>query len=335
MGKLIENCIRYIYTVLGVKVDIREFKEPDNFHLPYILRENYSFYDIIIDQKEYLLIHPKDEKEITPAVYKKQIYMLQQSSNKEIILLLWGINSFNRRRLIDHKIQFIVPGKQLYIPSLGIDLRERFSNAYSKRRELRPAAQSILLYLLNNNDHGKYDVDKLNHITNYSKSSIRRAFLEFEDISIGKIEKVGKNKYFYLDEEVISIWTTAIKYCRNPIVTQLFISDKPMDFEFKIAGLTALSEYTMIAPAKNPVYAIYKEEWFKLQKDESVKKLIEPIQTESNIKLQVWSYPPGLWGNGNLVDKYSLYLSLKDETDERVEQALEEMLEEEMNGKRN
>jgi len=334
MENLIRKCIRYFYKVLGVNVVISEFKDLYNLQLPYILIENYNFYDFVLNQKKYLMIHSKNENDITPATYKKQINLLRQLSDKDVILLLMRIDSFNRKRLIDHKIQFIVPEKQMYIPNMGIDLREHFSNVNSKRTELRPTAQSILLYLLINRNHKEYDVDKLSLVTNYSKSSIRRAFLEFEDAGIGKIDKVGKIKTFCLDKDFISIWNIAKKSCRNPVIKQIFISKEPMDANLKIAGLYALSEYTMIAPPKNPEYAIYKEEWYKLSKDEFIKKMIEPIQTESNIKLQIWSYPPNLWSHGNLVDRYSLYLSLKDNKDERVEKALQEMLEEELNGKR-
>ena len=42
----------------------------------------------------------------------------------------------------------------------------------------------------------------------------------------------------------------------------------------------------------------------------------------------MWNYPPRLLGDGNAVDQISLYLSLRDDTDERIQQALEELLEE-------
>ncbi|MCF8297114.1 MAG: hypothetical protein K9J13_06165 [Saprospiraceae bacterium] len=332
MEELIKKCVRYFYNVLGENVVIDELKEINSLQLPYILVESYKFYDFIFKQKKYIMIHSINDTAITPGTYKKQINLIRRHSNKEVILLLLGIDSFNRKRLIDHKIQFIVPDKQMYIPSFGIDLREHFAKFSSPKKELRPAAQSILLYLLINRDYKEYDVDMLNLVTKYSKSSIRRAFLEFEDAGIGKISKVDKNKIFSIGKDFISIWEIARKYCINPVMKEIFISQMPVDFNLQIAGITALSEYSMLAPPHNREYAIYKEKWYRLSKYESVKMMIEPIQTETNIKLQIWSYPPNLWRDVNLVDRFSLYLSLKDEKDERIELALEEILEKELNG---
>ena len=332
MEELIKKCIRYFYSVLGVNVDICELKELNNLHLPYILIENYNFYDFVLNKKVYIMVHSINDTAMTPGTYKKQIDLIRQQTNKEVILLLGRIDSFNRKRLIDHKIQFIVPGKQMYIPNLGIDLREHFSKVSLPKSELRPIAQSILLYLLINREHNEYDVDMLNLVTNYSKSSIRRAFLEFKDAGIGTISKVKQNKILCFGKDFLSIWKIAQKYCSNPVIREIFISQVPGDSNLAIAGISALSEYTMLNPLPNREYAIYKEEWYRLSKDESVKKMIEPIQTESNIKLQIWSYPPNLWGDGDIIDRYSLYLSLKDEKDERIEQALKEMLAGELNG---
>jgi hypothetical protein len=44
------------------------------------------------------------------------------------------------------------------------------------------------------------------------------------------------------------------------------------------------------------------------------------------VEVEVWDYDPGLFFNNGHVDLLSLYASLKEETDERIEQALEEVL---------
>jgi hypothetical protein len=41
----------------------------------------------------------------------------------------------------------------------------------------------------------------------------------------------------------------------------------------------------------------------------------------------LWRYPPALFAEHGIVDRLSLYLSLKDDHDERTETALEEMME--------
>jgi hypothetical protein len=43
-------------------------------------------------------------------------------------------------------------------------------------------------------------------------------------------------------------------------------------------------------------------------------------------ELEIWSYSPQLFAEENFVDKFSLYLSLRETNDERVEMALQQMM---------
>ncbi len=51
------------------------------------------------------------------------------------------------------------------------------------------------------------------------------------------------------------------------------------------------------------------------------------MDAQDTCTIQVWRYDPTLFAKNVVVDIFSLYLSLKDETDERVELAMQEALE--------
>ena len=53
-----------------------------------------------------------------------------------------------------------------------------------------------------------------------------------------------------------------------------------------------------------------------------------PSPVPGALEISVWSYAPSLLAKGNAVDRLSLYLSLKESQDERIEAALEEMMRE-------
>lgn len=60
--------------------------------------------------------------------------------------------------------------------------------------------------------------------------------------------------------------------------------------------------------------------------------------SELQIELQLWRYDPRKLTHNNIVDVLSLVLSLEEDSDERVEQSVEETLEylwRELDGKRN
>ena len=45
------------------------------------------------------------------------------------------------------------------------------------------------------------------------------------------------------------------------------------------------------------------------------------------IEVEIWTYNPKLLAKGDVVDRFSLFLSLRDSKNERVEQALEQLME--------
>jgi hypothetical protein len=79
----------------------------------------------------------------------------------------------------------------------------------------------------------------------------------------------------------------------------------------------------MLSPPREAVYALWSRQWKELS---ATAKTI-PIEDEGTCRLQLWRYDPALFADGKRVDPFSLYLSLRQHTDERIESALDEMME--------
>jgi hypothetical protein len=91
-----------------------------------------------------------------------------------------------------------------------------------------------------------------------------------------------------------------------------------------ISGLTALANYSMLNQPVIPVYAMDIKAWKKTGAIQEVSS-----EEEADAQLELWSYNPKLFAQDGLVDPFSLYLSLQDVKDERVEAALEKLIEKE------
>ena len=81
----------------------------------------------------------------------------------------------------------------------------------------------------------------------------------------------------------------------------------------------------MLTPPQKQVYAASAKDWKAIKRKYSLEIISYP--DEAGYEMEVWSYSPGLFANGKIVDQFSLYLSLIDIKDERVESAMEEMME--------
>jgi hypothetical protein len=74
-----------------------------------------------------------------------------------------------------------------------------------------------------------------------------------------------------------------------------------------------------------PIYALGGDEWKALKQRGAFLKAAsaEP----GTVELELWRYAPDLFASHGRVDRLSLYLSLRETRDERVEAALEQMME--------
>ena len=92
------------------------------------------------------------------------------------------------------------------------------------------------------------------------------------------------------------------------------------------AGLGALAHYSMLADPGHVTIALSREDWRSLQ-ERNVAKTSMPDEPGA-MAVEVWGYAPALFAVDGWVDRLSLYLSLQDTQDERVQAALDRMIQE-------
>ena len=91
------------------------------------------------------------------------------------------------------------------------------------------------------------------------------------------------------------------------------------------AGLTALSQRTLLEDDRLPTYAVSKKSLPALIDNRIFRQTLG--SEEATFTLEAWHYDPGVLSKHTAVDPLSLYLSLRDSPDERVQQQLEILLE--------
>lgn len=152
-----------------------------------------------------------------------------------------------------------------------------------------------------------------------------RALDELEGAGWGQIVKEGRERVLRFDRNKKALWKNARETLRSPVKKRLWVKhslNKPLGMK---VGLSALAYYSALAEPSNSVLALEGKKWkgIKTNKNLRVLEIAEPAAC----KLEIWSYPPGLFAKDGVVDRFSLYLSMQANEDERVELALEEMME--------
>lgn len=313
---------RYIGETLAVSVAPVPWRGRDR--LPPILRERYRFAEMRLLGTTCLLMIDADEGELSPATVRKHIDLVRQKSDAAVIYVRPQVTAYNRKRLIEQKVPFIVPGNQMYLPMLGLDLREHFKRERAKPPTLGPATQALVLHALLREAGDFLMPAEIARRLGYSAMTMTRAFDELEAVQLGEIAMRGRERCLRFAKDRRELWEKAEPLLRSPVTKRLLIRRVPLGASALLAGLAALARYSMLAPPVHPVHALGREDWKAVRASHKIVQVPEPDADAQEI--EVWSYRPALLADGDRVDPLSLYLSLRDNRDERVEAALEEMM---------
>src|SRR5690606_13812044 len=82
-----------------------------------------------------------------PANIARHVALVRSAVDAIVVFAAPAASAYNRSRLIAHGVAFVVPGNQLYIPELAMDLREHFRSPRTRPTDaLSPAAQAVLFH---------------------------------------------------------------------------------------------------------------------------------------------------------------------------------------------
>lgn len=324
--KVVENIIkqveRYVRDTLGITPVFLAWKKA--MELPSYLRDHYYFSISELLGAECALMVDVDEEERTPAITGRHVQQVRTKGNVEVIYVREAVTSYNRKRLIEQRVPFIVPGNQMYLPTLGIDLREHFKSLRKKRSIFSPSTQALLLYILYHKDIDSLRPAQLTHILGYNKMTIGRSFRELEEAGIGDHEASARHRQLHFVERGKMLWEKVMPYLKTPVRKRINMPPGTNMKNGVLAGLSALARYTMLAEPRNPVYAIHDDEWISRKSSENLIEL--PFEEPDSLEIELWNYSPALFCENKTADPLSLYLSLKDSKDERVQAAAEELV---------
>ena len=314
---------RYVHDALGVSVKSTPWSGAD--HLPHFLKERYRFAQTELLGLRALLVIDTNPEEQSPATVRKHMDLLQTKQHADLIYVRAQVTAYNRKRLIEQKVPFIVPGNQMYLPMLAIDLREHFRRIREESPTFSPSTQVVVLYALLRDARQVLIPAKMAPRLGYSAMTMTRAFDELETANLAEVTVRGRERCLRFIGGRKEIWEKAQPFLRSPVKKRLFIRRMEGMKDAIRSGLTALAHYSMLAEPSYKTFALSREDWKVLRLRHKIVEV--PAQDSDASEIEVWWYPPALFAEHGIVDRLSLYLSLKADHDERTETALEEMME--------
>jgi DNA-binding MarR family transcriptional regulator len=319
--------VQYLQDVLGIKVAIIPWAAERK--APYCLREAFHFRELTLLNHRVLLAIRRGRKNPPLLEVRKQLDVLAKVAGLPVALVMPALASYERKRLVSQQVAFIVPGNQLFLPGLGIDLREYFRKQAERAEEaaISPSTQAMLLTaLLRTPWQSEINPSALASRLGYTTMTASRAVRELTESGIGTLRRNGRNRRVDLGEQPADTWARAKPVLRSPVKRIAWAKGNATLIEsgWPTAGMSALAEHSMLAEPPYPVRAISGDEWVKATR---AKTEVFPSAVPGAIEWQVWAYQPRLLPNRKTVDPLSLTLSLEGDADERVQSALDELKE--------
>lgn len=323
------NLKKYINEVIGLRVAIKPFEMKGQ--LPLYLIESYDFNIIQIEQRKLLALTLKNSHNFTIGQLEKHQQNIKKQFDLTTVFVFDQLEAYNRKRLVEQKIGFIVPFKQLFIPEFLVDFREIGLTVKTKTKQLTPTGQLlVLLYILDKYNHKQLEsisFKELASLINVKPMEITRAAANLNDLDLIDING-AKDKRIQFKFPRHELWQHATneKLFVQPVAKTIYTDTLPNGCVLK-TNASALPEYTDMNPSQQIYYALDKNDYATLKKDPAFKT--SPF--EDRYGIEIWKYNPAFLSEvaepeEHVVDPLSLYLSLREEKDARIEMALDQII---------
>ena len=327
---------KYINEIIGIDCELQSLNKNVLNQLPIYLRNAYQWYELYILQQHFIIAYTETDEDFTIASIDNQLTTIEEKLNQPIILCVNELEAYNRKRLIERKRAFIVPFKQMYIPYIFVDFTEyKYQTKGRSTKRLQPFAQVLVIAHLLNNQNG-YNIEHISFKEiaeqfQVNTINISRAIDNLMELNLIEIEQYGRSKIFYFKEDKKTLWEKGLQkeIFINPISKQYYTEyNLAWNNELLKAGDTALTAYTNMNPTDQIVFAT-DNKTFNLIKKKNESNIFN--EYEGRFLFQIWKYNPNLLNRINQsesdkVDPISLFLTYKDDQDERVQMELEHLI---------
>lgn len=318
----------FLQQLLGIRVQC----EKADIHsvLPNYLSSRYAIEKAKLDDFDVVFVRLCGEFE-SVDVLKKHLVQIEGFFGSRAVLVLSRMTYRQREYLLRSRVPFIVKEKQIYLPFLAVYLQSRCDAEVTETETLAPAAQVLLLHYLYSGC-GEMKTSDAAKALALTPMSISRASKQLERFGLLKTKRIGVEKIMFCDKNPRELFLEAEPFWINPVKRTLYLPRAEVGDGLLLGGASALSALSSLNPPRVACYA-----------SGSVSALgnsVSPTLHDGNEEcaVELWRYDPKRLSTGDTVDPLSLVLAFREETDERVEVAVEEILErtwKEIDGKRN
>ena len=249
----IQTLKKYISSFLNEKISCSKLSSASCKQIPAILMAKYECTTTALFGVNVVLCFPKETDSLTPAKLQNHMQLFTVKLGMPSIVVMDDIPSYNIQRLIVQRINFIITGKQMFAPSLLLDLRKIPKPNKDIKEDIPPLAQCLILYNIEV-EILCHTINEIMDIFNVSYSTANRAvrWLQSKNLTISL---KGKEKRLQFAKQGRDLWEASIIYLTTPIEKVVYTNTIPS----KALSTTIFDGYK-IEPIEANCYAVCKDD---------------------------------------------------------------------------
>jgi DNA-binding MarR family transcriptional regulator len=315
----------YVQNAFGGRLELQPVAGSS---LPHFLLDRYRIWQGRLNGEAVLLVAMRAAGQGATAEFIKHRDLLRrQLGVRLVLLLLEHVPAVVRRQMVERQIGFLAPGAQLYVPEALLDLRERTPvRLPATNEQFGPATQLLILASLLGDDLEDANLTQLAERFQVAIMSMSRTLDELEALQIAKARHVGRQRRLHLVVRARELWQAVEGRLQSPVRKVRTVRGGLPEDVALLAGESALAHYTMLAEPRFPHRAIPAARWKLLQQTLNLRVGFE-FDDDDRAELETWSYNPSVLTRQPVVDRLSLHLAMRNDPDERVAQAAQQLLE--------
>jgi len=321
---LAEAAEAYVRHAFGQRLELTPIVPPN---LPHFVLDRYRIWQGMLNGRTLVLMAIREPRQGATTEYLKHRDLVRRQLGADlVVLLLDHLPNAIRRQMVERQIGFLAPGAQFYVPEALLDLRERApAISLAPAEQISPTTQLVLLAMLQGLDLEDENLTELAERFQVAIMSISRTLDELEALQIAKPRHAGRQRRLHMLTGGRELWEQVRERLQSPVRKTRVVIGHLADSVAPLAGESALAHYTMLAAPRVETRAVPSALWKRIEHNLS----LGPASAfdDARIEVQTWSYDPATLARDAVIDRLSLYLSVRDSPDERVVQAAEQLLE--------
>jgi hypothetical protein len=325
---LTARAVKFVSQTLRVSVNL----QPPRTSAPSLmafLTGAYAFSEASIADQPYILIAARGEHRFPLDYMVKHLGRVSEAYGMPAILLLATMTRHRCDQLVAGKVAFVVPGRQLYLPEIGLSLQDRCDAVLQPRHQSRPSgtlsptAQALVLRAALRRD-GESDLPcTVCTLLGVSFTTTLKAAAELVAAGLADRMRNGQAAPLVFRLSGRELFEAALPRLASPVAWKGFYRGGQHLDRLRAGGEMALSDQTMLAHPRIKTYCAFKQPLGSV----AYRHALQLCDAEdAQIAVEIWSYDPAALSEGPYVDPLSLYLQFRNSHDDRIAICSNELL---------